>query len=104
MRKGAAAKLEEPPVEVVLITHVGAGAGEDVGVELRLRRAVDVDAAGEDALGAGRAVRAASDGLVLDVDGAVRSGEARGWEVWVAPYKATDGVEVPLLQQMMLRH
>lgn len=104
MRKGAAAKLEEAPVEVVLITHVGAGAGEDVRVELRLRRAVDVDAAGEDALGAGRAVRAASDGLVLDVDGAVRSGEARGWEVWVAPYKATDGVEVPLLQQMMLRH
>jgi hypothetical protein len=38
---------------MIQVAHLRAGAREDVRVELRLRRAVDVDAAREDALGAG---------------------------------------------------
>lgn len=87
---------------MVLVAHVGAGAGEDIRVELRLRRAVDVDTAREDSAGASAAVRTAADGLVLDVDGAVRAGQARGWEVWIPPYIAADGVEVS--PQHLVRH
>lgn len=83
---------------MVQVAHLRAGAREDVRVELRLRRAVDVDAAREDALGAGPRVRAAANGLVDGVGGAVRAREAGGGQVGIAPYPAADGVEIALEQ------
>lgn len=83
---------------MVQVAHLGAGAREDVRVELRLRRAVDVDAAREDALGAGARVRTAANGLVDGVGGAVRAREAGGRQAGIAPYPAADGVEVSLQQ------
>lgn len=83
---------------MVQVAHLRAGAREDIRVELRLRRAVDVDAAREDSLGARPLVRTAANGLVDGVGGAVRAREARGWQVGIAPYPAADGVEVSLEQ------
>lgn len=83
---------------MVQVAHLRAGAREDIRVELRLRRAVDVDAAREDALGAGPRVWTAANGLVDSVGGAVRAREARGRQVGIAPYPAADGVEVSLQQ------
>jgi hypothetical protein len=94
MRGRAASKLREASFEVIHIAHLSAGAGEDIRVEFRLRRAVYIDTACEDTLRAGSAVWTATNRFVLNVGGAVRTCQARGWEVGIPPYVAADGVEV----------
>ena len=77
----------------ILVADVGAGTRKDVGVDLGLRPAVEVDAAGKDAGRAGAPVGTAADGVVLLVDVAVRPGRAGGGQQRVAANEAADGVE-----------
>jgi hypothetical protein len=69
-----------------LVAHIAATAGVHVGVDLGLGVAVPVDAAGEDALGAGPTVRTAPNITSLDLGDAVGAGGAGGRQVGVAAH------------------
>ena len=94
-----AAILEEAPIEGVLVADIAPRAGEDVGVDLRLRRAVDVDAPREDALRTRAAIGTAAYGTCVGVDRAVRARRAGRRLGGVAANVAADGVELARQQQ-----
>lgn len=76
-----------------MVAHLGTGASVHIRVDLRLRRAVDIDAAGIDARSAWAAVGAAADGTLRWRQHAVASGRARRREVQPATNVAAYRVE-----------